>query len=411
MGISTVTGEQQHDNRRQRNSSIELLKIVALAIIVISHTVQTLTSPDMMLSWGGHAIDVSSASDDPVVVTLLVLRHFGVWGNDLFFICSAWFLLKQDKWKKQKWFQMIVEIWVVSVVILVFSFVALRGHVGVKDSVKSLFPTIFANNWYMTCYLLFYPLHTVLNHVIRVMSQRQLWRAALALSVLYLGLNFLDYGLFFVSDLIVWVAVYFVMAYMQRYGMRFADSRSFNLGLILGGGIGYIGGLVIWEILGNTVQPLSGKMLHWDVNSNLFILLLSIGMFNLARRKTFHNRFINYISSLSLLMYIIHENLLLRTYFRPRLWIYTYKHFGYSHVLGWVFVWATLIFLFAVLAAMVYRLILGKGVSAISSRLYNALRRRCLAVEDRMFGNARRSGRDSQSRLDSKQGAAASSQS
>lgn len=84
-----------------RNSSIELLKIVALLIIVIGHTVQTLTEPGSDLA-SRYIIDVSKATTNPTVFSLLVLRLFGVWGNDLFFICSAWFLLQKDRWKKQK---------------------------------------------------------------------------------------------------------------------------------------------------------------------------------------------------------------------------------------------------------------------------------------------------------------------
>lgn len=61
---------------------------------------------------------------------------------------------------------MIVEIWVVSVVILFCCLVALHGRISAKNIAKSFLPTTFENNWYLTCYLLFYPLHSVLNRVI-----------------------------------------------------------------------------------------------------------------------------------------------------------------------------------------------------------------------------------------------------
>lgn len=96
------------------------------------------------------------------------------------------------------------------------------------------------------------------------MDQRRLWRTAVALAVLYFGFNFLDYGLFFASELIIWVAVYFVMAYMQRYGMRFVENRRANIWLILFGAIGSVGLLFVWEILGNHFRSLSGSMMHWN---------------------------------------------------------------------------------------------------------------------------------------------------
>lgn len=54
---------------------------------------------------------------------------------------------------------MLVEIWTVSIIILIITYIILRGDISTKIILKSVFPTLFANNWYMTCYLLFYPVH------------------------------------------------------------------------------------------------------------------------------------------------------------------------------------------------------------------------------------------------------------
>lgn len=75
-----------------RESGIELLKIFAMFIIVIAHMVQTLTTPDPQLSYQGYVMDISRATTDVQTIILLILRHFGVFGNEIFFICSAWFL-------------------------------------------------------------------------------------------------------------------------------------------------------------------------------------------------------------------------------------------------------------------------------------------------------------------------------
>ena len=74
---------------------------------------------------------------------------------------------------------MLSEIWFVSVVILCISEMITRGALPFFIVIKSLFPTAFNNNRYLTCYLLFYPIHPALNLVIGKMSQKSLFRTGL----------------------------------------------------------------------------------------------------------------------------------------------------------------------------------------------------------------------------------------
>ena len=101
-----------------RRSGIELLKIAAILLIVISHITQTMNAPNPDIAYSGYLIDLDSATRSLQTFVLILFRHFGVLGNTVFFICSAWFLLESDKFRKKKWFFMLSEIWFVSVVIL-----------------------------------------------------------------------------------------------------------------------------------------------------------------------------------------------------------------------------------------------------------------------------------------------------
>ncbi len=162
-----------------RRSGIELLKIAAILLIVISHITQTMNAPNPDIAYSGYLIDLDSATRSLQTFVLILFRHFGVLGNTVFFICSAWFLLESDKFRKKKWFFMLSEIWFVSVVILCISEMITRGALPFSIVIKSLFPTAFNNNRYLTRYLLFYPIHPALNPVIGKMSQKSLFRTAL----------------------------------------------------------------------------------------------------------------------------------------------------------------------------------------------------------------------------------------
>lgn len=89
----------------------------------------------------------------------------------------------------------------------------------------------------------------------------------------------------------------------------------------------------------------NNQTLHWVNNSNSFIIFMSIAMFNLVRSVQAKNRVI---------IYIIHENIVLRTYFRPAMWNHIYIEYGYFVVVIWVLIMAIIIFLSALVAARFY---------------------------------------------------------
>lgn len=139
----------------ERNSGIELLKIFAILLIILSHVTLTLGSKNVLIEYQDYALDLGIATTNPQQLVLVILEYSGMLGNAIFFICSAWFLLDRKTINKEKWWFMLLEIWSVSIVILVVVNILRTGNIAAKLMIKSLFPTTFSLNWYMTCYLLF----------------------------------------------------------------------------------------------------------------------------------------------------------------------------------------------------------------------------------------------------------------
>ncbi|MCD8281968.1 MAG: hypothetical protein LUC22_01795 [Prevotella sp.] len=115
---------------RQRLSGVELLKIAAMFMIVISHVVQTLHSENSLIPYDDYIVDLTHATRDIQQFTLTIFRYFGNIGNLIFFVCSAWFLLEKKSKDNGKIYSMLTEIWMVSVTILIISLILVGG--GVK---------------------------------------------------------------------------------------------------------------------------------------------------------------------------------------------------------------------------------------------------------------------------------------
>ena len=107
-----VTSKQASKQAR-RDSGIELLKIFAILLIITSHVVQTLGSTPSFFPAHDFVIKIEEASSNPQMLIVSMLRYSGAFGNALFFICSAWFLIDRKRNEKPKALQMIADIKVI----------------------------------------------------------------------------------------------------------------------------------------------------------------------------------------------------------------------------------------------------------------------------------------------------------
>ena len=355
-----------------RDSGIELLKVIAILLIVINHVVQTLGSENPLIGYSDYILDLSCATKEMQLVILMIMRHFGTLGNNIFFICSAWFLLDRKTVSVRKITEIMMDVWVISVILL--AAVQIFMGVSVPLIVKSLLPTTFANNWYLTCYILFYAVHTSLNKIILGMTQKQLLKTASVLAFLYIGCDFVKGGLFFPSGLIVWGTLYFVIAYIKFYCKETFRSNKVQLILLTIGFLGMVTMVFLTNALGLKTPIFYDKTLKWVVNCNPFLILMALSAFGLAKNFHFKSKLINNISKLSLLVYIIHENILVRTYIRPLIWQWLYKQVGYDHVVALALAYAVVWFILALILSEVYQKTLQRAVQKLGAVVTNVVK-------------------------------------
>lgn len=351
-----------------RDSGVELLKIITVILIVISHVVLTLTTENEYIPYNNYLLDCTHATTSGTILLLAVMRHFGALGNWIFFVASAWFLLDSTKASGKKMMGMLLDIWVISVLFLGITLL-IRGEVSGKLFLFSLFPTLFANNWYLTCYLLIYPIHPYLNRLISAMTQKEHLKVVSVLAVLYIGFNFIESRFFFPNMLLLWISVYLILAYIKRYCMKLYSSAKVNSILLLCGAAGAVGIVILTDLLGLKIAALSDQLLRWVSNFNPFLILIAIAAFGLARNNHFKNKTVNQIAKCSMLIYIIHENILLRTYTRPYLWHCIFNRYGYAHLFLWVFLYSAGWLLAALALSLLYEKSIQKITAKVSEKI------------------------------------------
>lgn len=363
---------------KQRESGIEFLKIIGILLVVLSHVTQTLYEPLPGMDASDCLMNLGASTTDIRQIILTAFSYAGVLGNSIFFSCTAWFLLESRKSSKEKILQFLSDAWIISVAVLAaFLIFGNRGQLTGGQILRCILPTTFANNWYLTCYLLFYLLHPWLNAIIEKMDNRKLLRSMLLLSGLYILMNFV-FGaffepVFFTSTLILWIAVYFIIAYMKNYLPETSSNVGKQIVLFLIGFIGNFILILLTDFTGLKFSFLKDSLRMWAMNCNPFLILAAISAMNLARTIKLKNSLINRIASLSLLIYIIHENLLLRMYVRPRIFLWIIDKFGYNDILLWVILLAILIFSVSAIAAFLYQVTIENLLKKLIKRSYPKL--------------------------------------
>ena len=378
------------EKKKERLSGIELLKIIAIVLIVISHVTQTLETGNQIISNNvtNYTINLKDPTSSINNIVLAFIRQFGALGNMIFLISSIWFLIDKNKNYKKKILTIILDIFVISIMSLISFMIFYKGNISIKHIIESIFPTTFANNWYMTCYIFLLLLYPFLNLIICHINQKQLFRISILSIIVYFGICFIKNDLLFNSNLIVFISIYFIIAYIKKYCIKFVKNKKINLILL----IASLGVSLLSLIVINKIELTLGineiKLIKFATNNNIFLLINSITLFNLFFNLNFSNKVVNYISSLSMLIYVIHENLLVRRYLRPKIWSDILNIYGEKYIIIEDIIFSILILCVSSFIAIIYKNTIQKIVIKITNYLYNkSIIKKCYLIIERKILN------------------------
>jgi surface polysaccharide O-acyltransferase-like enzyme len=335
--------------RSRRQSGIELLKLIAIILVVLSHSVPFYGDP----SATGY-VDLNSATDNLWDFILIVLRYMGQLGNVLFVVSSAYFLVDKNKVKVEKILQIVSDSLFISVAIMI-GFILSGCELGPKIIIKQIFPITFQNMWFVGCYLILYSVSPFLNKIIHNTHQKTLLRLIICMLVLYSGVSFLLNGAYYYSFLVGFIMIYFIVAYMKKYMQKFGDNERNNTVLLAVSVMGLFVMLLGTNFLGLRIHALTNQMLRWNIFTNPFIIGIGVALFNLFKNIDLRSKIINYLASLTLIIYMIHENYLIREYIKP-LYFNTVK----GNIVAWSFVLAICTIPICILMGIIYKEIFQK---------------------------------------------------
>lgn len=312
---------------KTRNSKIELIRLVAMGMIILSHVL-----PNYGNNMLNSVVDLNKSTTNINIFILMIYKYMGSIGNVLFIICSSYFLTESNNVKMKKIIKMVLETFIISVSIL-FIFLISGLQISLKDIIKQFFPILFQNNWFIGCYLLFYIIHPFLNLIIDTLDKKKMLLLNGSLCFLYLGIQFVFSYKYFFNELTGFIIIYLLVAYQKKYMKNFQCDIKKNKIILIMASIILVIFLFFINVLGNNISLFDNKILYFNRTSNPIIVLIGFAIFNLfVAQKDFENKTINYMSSLTIYVYLIHDNYIYRTYMYEKIFAFIHATFSYRYI-------------------------------------------------------------------------------
>ena len=310
----------------------------------------------------------------------ILIRCLGQIGNCIFICCSAWFLVDSKKINVKKVINIIVNVFIVSVIIMILCIIG-GINLSFKEIIKCILPTSFNNNWFIGCYILYYIIHQPLNKFIECLNKKQLLRVNMFLIIYFCVWQLIFRKIY--SSIMGFIVLHFIVAYIKKYMPNYTKNIKLNICALIISIIGFIFSMAIFNILCLKVSAFDKDIMLYIADIiNPFLIIASISILNLFINRNFINKIINYIASLTLLIYIIHDNVLLRNYVRS--WYYSkiYLTYGYNHINLIIIFTAIGMMVASIILASIYKETIQKIVRKICDYLYPYIKTYILKIEN-----------------------------
>lgn len=281
----------------ERSSNIELLRIVAMFMVVLGHYYVKGGFPD----------------DNLINANKLLMQFLGSWSKiavDIFVIISGYFLVTQNfKWTKVVKFFSCTYFW--SLATLCFGLFILNLDIDKSLIMKAVNP-FTPLNWFARAYLLLYIIFPLLNKLIKYIGKTKLTiLIGILTTVFYIIPTIKGSSLGgYLNSLFMFINMYFVGSYLRLY-----KNNKLEKAIKYWGGISTIifySSIILFDYMGRYDSYYIAKenvMIFAFVGCNIFGLIMATAIFVIFKNwKISYNKVINSIASTTFAVYLIHDN-------------------------------------------------------------------------------------------------------
>ncbi len=288
----------------QRLSGLELLRLIAMLGIVLSH-------------WGGHG-SWNLSSDNTFIINkiwLQLCQFFGEVGNCIFFLITGYFTYNRETINKKGIIRLILDVkfyafsvWLVALALGVYSF-------SFGGLTKYLFPIVFKQYWFVLPFLTVCAIAPWINDILRKSTPKTLKWYFVIMILIEMILPLIG-AITISSNVGLFILVYSIGAIIKKEEKLFSFVNRYRL-LLIGCGYGIaIGSLYFIDLMCAKLGISCDYSMVLISRFSFVPILASLGLFLVFKQKRFTNSMINYCAQGVLSVYLISEH----PYIHPWFW-------------------------------------------------------------------------------------------
>lgn len=284
---------------KQRELNLELLRILAMFLIVLWHFLIKGTIHY------GEGEELAYIREAPMynVALYSALAVVSSCGVDLFVLLSGYFLSVSYTLKVSR----IFHIWIITLFYLVIIGIGLLiiypGQYDPVGIIKDMRPITGSNYWFVKSYLGMVLLAPFMAKVMTILNKRSTLAMIIVIAVLsfrYTG-NYFDTN----NNLRLFVLLFFIAGYIRKFGLpKWVDKHGWQI----------LGGIWTVQIAFSMVEIYTGASTTsyrgWGIENNSLTILTSILVFSIFMNlKVFkYRKVLENISQYTFAIYLIHDN-------------------------------------------------------------------------------------------------------
>lgn len=295
-----------------RNTSIELLRIISMIMIMFHHFAY-----HGNFEWNFNEVTLPHLWYDFILMG-------GKVGVDIFVLISGYFLIENTEklFQPKKLLKFWGQVVFYSIMTYLLSVMLRLNAFEIKQLIKVCLPITYPGWWFASTYFMLYLIHPFLNKLLHGLSKTEYQYLILMMVLCWSIIPTATTQLFESNSLLWFVTLYGIAGYVNLYGgnQKLQSKHYFSL---------YFMVLIITYTVSTTFLFLRTKKEEWSTHAidffeieRLPILLMAITLFmGFVTLKMNYHKWINMIASATFGVYLIHDS----SYIRYYLWTNIFK--------------------------------------------------------------------------------------